>query len=718
MNEIIHAIVHFAEAHAGLVYVIAFAAASFESIALVGLVVPGSGIIVALGALVPSGAVGFWWLCLWSVLGALSGDGISYWIGHRYRDRIRHVWPFTRHPAVLEHGETFFAKHGGKSVFFSRFVAPVRGGVPLVAGMAGMGPGRFFAVSALSALGWAPAHILPGALIGAGLQLTGGVAARLLVLVVLLGAVLWLAARIAVLAVRHGKPLLVVAQQRASAWARRHDNWFARQVLALLDPAQGEAPVLTLLALVLAGAAATFFGVLEDVVTGDPLVRADTAIFNLLQGLRSEVADRAMIAMTELGGAVVAGAVAAAIMLWLIWRRAWHAAAYWVAAVGGAYLIGIVIKATLHRPRPAPLYAGWDAFSFPSSHAATSAAIYGFLAVLIARDARPAWQALTAAAAVLAVALIGISRLYLGAHWFSDVVGGFAFGAAWMALLGIAYVRHNPPSLAGAPLAAIAAAAIGIVGSVQIAREMPTDLERYAVRPSERTMAAANWWHDGWRSVPLRRIDLAGEREEPLVLQWAGSLDVLQSDLGAGGWRQPASWSAATALSWIGPAADPLTLPALPRLHDGRAPALTLIHAKGGGAHPVARWVLRVWKTEIQLTAPDGSAQPLWVAAVSLERFHGPFAPFALGFERSRVAAPWRLLEQALKDAGRTFRVDDQAGVRVMLAQEPARSGLAWSQRDGMRPATGRAALRQPFSAELRRTRGDRPARRRCPVAA
>ncbi len=426
----------------------------------------------------------------------------------------------------------------------------------------------------------------------------------------------------------------------------------------------------------LIGAAATFFGVLEDVVTGDPLVRADTAIFHMLQGLRSEVADRVMVAITELGGGVVAAGVAVAILLWLAWRRAWHAAGYWVAAVGGAYLIGIVIKATLHRPRPAPIYAGWDAFSFPSSHAATSAAIYGFLAVLVARDATPAWQALTAASAVLMVALVGISRLYLGVHWFSDVLGGIAFGTAWMALLGIAYVRHDPPRLSGARLAAITLAAMAVVGGFQIAHQMPADLERYAVRPAERKMAADVWWRDGWQSVPLRRVDLAGEREEPLFLQWAGSLDVLRNALAASGWRAPAAWSAATALSWLGSPADPLMLPVLPRLQDGRAPALTLIHAKGSGAHPAARWVLRIWDTEIRLTTPDGGAQPLWAAAITLERFHGRFAPLAVGFEKSRIAIPWALLEHALRGARRVMRTDDKAGLQIMLAHDPALGAL------------------------------------------
>lgn len=672
MTGFIQSVVHFAEAHAALVYAIAFIAAGLESIAVIGLIVPGSGILVALGALIPSGAVSLWWLCLFSILGALLGDGLSYWFGHRHRDRLRTIWPFDRHPGILAHGERFFAAHGGKSVFLSRFTAPVRGAVPLVAGMAGMAPRRFFAINVLSALGWAPAHILPGALIGAGLVLTHAVATRLVILVVVLLGVLWLAAKLASLSVRRGLPLLAAAERRLHRWAGEHDGWLARQLFALLDPSRGEGRVLALLGFILVAAVWTFFGVLEDVVSGDPLVRADTAVHNMLLGLRSQMADRVMIATTELGGAAVVGALVAAVLAWLVWRRAWHAAAYWVAAAAGSALIGLAIKAALHRVRPEPLYTGWEAFSFPSGHATAGAAIYGFLAVLLAREARPAWQVLSAAAAALMVVLIGFSRVYLGAHWFSDVVAGIAFGTAWMALLAIAFVCHDPPRLRSAPLAAIAIATVAVAGGIQISRRMPVDLERYAVRHEEKTMTPSYWWRDGWRKVPLRRVDMIGEREEPLVLQWAGKLADLRNRLTAAGWRLPVPWSLESSLNWIDPNANPLTRPVLPRLHDGRGPALTLIHADGSDARPAGRWVLRVWRSGSRLAAPAARATGLWVAAISLQRFDGPLAPFGIGTGKKQRPVPWSLLEPSLQSAARTIRRADPSGIQVMLAHEPA----------------------------------------------
>ncbi|MFZ0487486.1 MAG: DedA family protein, partial [Arenicellales bacterium] len=110
-----------------------FIVALSESLAVVGLVVPGATIMLAAGALIALGAMSFWTTTLLAVAGAIAGDGISFWIGRRYRDRLRGVWPFHRHPDWLSRGEAFFERHGGKSVVFGRFVGPVRAFVPIVA---------------------------------------------------------------------------------------------------------------------------------------------------------------------------------------------------------------------------------------------------------------------------------------------------------------------------------------------------------------------------------------------------------------------------------------------------------------------------------------------------------------------------------------------------------------------------------------------------------
>jgi len=138
----------------------AFLFALAESLAVVGLVVPGAAVMIVAGALIAMGGLHFWPVLLLAVAGAILGDGVSFWLGHRYRDQLRSRWPFYRHPAWLARGERFFYRHGGKSILFGRFVGPVRPIVPLVAGMLGMRAAAFYTMNVLSAMLWAPA---PGA---------------------------------------------------------------------------------------------------------------------------------------------------------------------------------------------------------------------------------------------------------------------------------------------------------------------------------------------------------------------------------------------------------------------------------------------------------------------------------------------------------------------------------------------------------------------------
>jgi len=90
-------------------------------------------ILFGAGALVATGALGLWPTLGAAVVGAIAGDGLSYWFGRRYRNGIRSWWPFRRHVDLLERAEAFVRRHGGKSVLLGRFVGPLRPVVPAVA---------------------------------------------------------------------------------------------------------------------------------------------------------------------------------------------------------------------------------------------------------------------------------------------------------------------------------------------------------------------------------------------------------------------------------------------------------------------------------------------------------------------------------------------------------------------------------------------------------
>src|SRR5947209_484054 len=157
-------LISFVSAHAWLAYLTLFLAALLEAVPVVGSVVPGSTMILALSALIPGGELKLQWVLLAAALGAVLGDGSAYWIGHRQQREILNTWPLTNYPRVVEESESFFHRFGTWAVFFARFVPPIRAFVPVTAGALGMPPARFYAINIPAILVWAPAHVLPGVL--------------------------------------------------------------------------------------------------------------------------------------------------------------------------------------------------------------------------------------------------------------------------------------------------------------------------------------------------------------------------------------------------------------------------------------------------------------------------------------------------------------------------------------------------------------------------
>jgi membrane protein DedA with SNARE-associated domain len=150
-----------------------FLLALSEAIPVVGTVVPGSTLIIGISAIAAGADVNAWLLLAAATVGAICGDGLSFWLGQRYHREILLAWPLNRYPQFIDRSETFINRYGAGSVFLARFIAVVRAFVPLVAGILGMSPRQFYAANILSALAWAPAHVFPGVLLGMAINVAG-----------------------------------------------------------------------------------------------------------------------------------------------------------------------------------------------------------------------------------------------------------------------------------------------------------------------------------------------------------------------------------------------------------------------------------------------------------------------------------------------------------------------------------------------------------------
>lgn len=179
------------QAHPALSGLVVFAIACTESLIVVGVIVPGVVLMLGIGALVGLGALELWSTLLWTVLGAIVGDGVSYWVGRHYDQQLRSIWPFTKHPELLPRGERFFHKHGAISIIIGRFVGPIRPVIPAIAGVMHMNPWVFYAVNIASAIAWAPVVILPGVAVGASMHLASELAGRLMIVFLLLLLLAW-----------------------------------------------------------------------------------------------------------------------------------------------------------------------------------------------------------------------------------------------------------------------------------------------------------------------------------------------------------------------------------------------------------------------------------------------------------------------------------------------------------------------------------------------
>lgn len=165
----INAIVNLVELYPGGALAVVFLAAIIEAVAVVGILIPGTPILMAVaGAAAMAGQPMLPFLAV-SITGAVIGDFLSFWVGKRFSVRLRDVWPFSRQPALMENAGHFFDRYGVYSVALCRLVPVLRSTVPLVAGMAGMQQRRFVFANVASALVWAPIHIYPAQLAGLSL---------------------------------------------------------------------------------------------------------------------------------------------------------------------------------------------------------------------------------------------------------------------------------------------------------------------------------------------------------------------------------------------------------------------------------------------------------------------------------------------------------------------------------------------------------------------
>lgn len=183
------------------------------------------------------------------------------------------------------------------------------------------------------------------------------------------------------------------------------------------------------------GAALWGFVELVDALTEqETLYRADQRVRETVGRLTSPAMTPWVVRLTSLGNGWILTVLTLAVGAGLLWRRRWVRLFELVFAMGGGGLLLWALKAFFARARPEGSLTATGGFSFPSGHSFGAMVFFGFLAYLARRETERTELRLAAIAlGGLLILLIGVSRVYLGVHWLTDVLGGFLAGFAWLA---------------------------------------------------------------------------------------------------------------------------------------------------------------------------------------------------------------------------------------------------------------------------------------------
>ena len=434
-------------------YLIIAILAFFEAFAFVGLIIPGSVAVIIGGFLVAQGSMDFGDLFIFVAIAAILGDNFSFYLGQKGIISFKDGNKIFR-PNLLKKGENYFEKHGSKSVFFGRFIGWVRPIVPFVAGVFNLNRKTFLTWDILSGICWAIVHIAIGYFFGQAWRSIALWSARGSIFIGILVIFLILFYLLKWLIFKKGKQLwhffksvcgsikqAVIDNPAVQKLVNKHPlffRWLKRRLAR--DNFFGLPLTLSVLAFIYI--LSLLIGIIEDFVSKDIIVSADMHIVNLLAVFRSIEATRFFLWITVLGKwqVVFVFFLATLAILWL-WRKRTYIIPLLITIFGAEFFTGVA-KLIFHRPRPASAVYLEHSFSFPSGHATIAMAFYGFLIYIIIRNAQR-WRVKLNVffSGLILIALIGLSRLYLGVHYVSDVWGGYLIGALWL-IIGISLAEY------------------------------------------------------------------------------------------------------------------------------------------------------------------------------------------------------------------------------------------------------------------------------------
>lgn len=430
--------------HPDAILISIFLVALIEAVAVIGVIVPAVPMLFVLCVLAAHADVPLLHLFIAGIAGAMMGDGISYSLGHGFKHRIHHVWPFSRYPNWLEHSEAFVERHGGKGIIFGRFIGPLRAFVPMAAGIFHMKPFYFLWMNFLSALVWAPFHLLPGYSLGAATAhnwLPGRDQLLFIGAILIITAILtWLLPALDTW--RHRRAITHPVQNARLYFCFDHHPEDQRTSLAL--------------------AGITFISVILLAISHSGLQQFDAALLQSLVALRQGSLDMLLVGLTLLSGKAGLLVFGSVFIGWLLLRGEWASAGVFTLAAIACVVLPALLQLMIAHPRPDLVVAPPNSWSFPSDHALNAVLMWGFILIFLDRTS-PEKFVNIARPVLLALLLFGITApSVLGIHWPSDALAGALLGLSALASLRWLWFRYEAPSVTAIEAVGVLVLALGL----------------------------------------------------------------------------------------------------------------------------------------------------------------------------------------------------------------------------------------------------------------
>ena len=415
--------------HPDAILLCVFLLAMIEAIAVIGIIIPAVPVLFVLSLLAAHAEIALGPLFAAGIAGAMSGDGVSYALGHHFKHRTEGFWPFSRYPNWLQSAEAFVEKHGGKGIIFGRFIGPLRCFVPMAAGIFHMKPLYFLWMNFLSALMWAPFHLLPGYSLGAAAAhdwLPGRPQLLLVAALLIIVAILtWLL------------PALDGWRRRRTS---RHPLANSGRCLAIDGHPEDQRAALRLGLFAFTG-----FALVAGLLPW--LKPLDMNLSSQLFALRQNALDPLFVVLSILGdtrsllvfGGVVTG--------WLALRKEWNTVVLALLASALCLALPTLLKLLFSISRPMLVMSPPESLAFPSGHAFSAVMVWGFVLVLMERYGRTGVMGIARPVLLILILFTVAARPYLGVHWLSDVLAGGLLGLACLAGLRWLWYRRAAPSL-------------------------------------------------------------------------------------------------------------------------------------------------------------------------------------------------------------------------------------------------------------------------------